>query len=607
VSAGSAWAYTRLVAYSREDIDKVRERTDLAELAAEVTKVKKTGRSVMAVCPFHQEKTPSLSIDPARGLYHCFGCGKGGDVFQWIQETHSLDFVGALELLARRVGVTLTEDPDAQKRRGRRESLIGATQAAVDFFNDRLRTADDAAGARAYLRSRGYDADIVETFQLGFSPPGWDVLADHLTELKIPDEAMITAGLASRGRNGKLIDRFRGRLMFPIYDLRGDPVGFGARLLEGEGPKYLNSSESPIYHKSRLLYGLNWSKSAIVRRDEAVVVEGYTDVIAFHIAGHPISVATCGTALGEDHLDLLRRFSERVVLAFDADEAGAGAALRGFDKSVPGDLDLRVATFPQGRDPADLVADGDTEAMMKSVEESIPLLQFRIERDLATFDLHEAEARGRAVRAVAPLIQQHPDAVVRHEYAVLLSRRTGVDLEMVEQAMRRRPNTERRNEPPDMKPPTEADERPTQPRRLSGQEKAEIELLRLLLANATSGTEIEPLWFSNQDHLRAYEIIGPAVAGLRATEQPDLGALFSDDERPAAVLLRRIAMEGRPLDSLDSVVNRLKVGAVERRIEEERRALETVDPASQEYSDQFGQLIALERQRRQLREQGSEG
>ena len=196
---------------------------------------------------------------------------------------------------------------------------------------------------------------------------------------------------------------------------------------------------------------------------------------------------------------------------------------------------------------------------------------------------------------------------MRHEYAVLLSRRTGVDLEMVEQAMRRRPNTERRNEPPDMKPPTEADERPTQPRRLSGQEKAEIELLRLLLANATSGTEIEPLWFSNQDHLRAYEIIGPAVAGLRATEQPDLGALFSDDERPAAVLLRRIAMEGRPLDSLDSVVNRLKVGAVERRIEEERRALETVDPASQEYSDQFGQLIALERQRRQLREQGSEG
>lgn len=244
---------------------------------------------------------------------------------------------------------------------------------------------------------------------------------------------------------------------------------------------------------------------------------------------------------------------------------------------------------------------------MKSVDESIPLLQFRIERDLAAYDLHEAEARGRAVRAVAPLIQQHPDAVVRHEYAVLLSKRTGVDLEIVEQAMRQRPKSQRRDEPPEMQPPPELDERPSQPKRLSGQEKAEIELLRLLLANSTAGTEIDPVWFSNQDHLRAYEIIGPAVAGMKATEQPDLGALLSEDERPAAVLLRRIAMEGRPLESLDSVVNRLKVGAVERRIEEERRALEAVDPASQEYSDRFGQLIALERQRRQLREHGSEG
>jgi DNA primase len=595
------------VAYSREDIDKVRERTDLAELAAEVTKVKKSGRSVMAVCPFHQEKTPSLSIDPARGLYHCFGCGKGGDVFQWVQETQSVDFVGALELLARRVGVTLTEDPDAQRRRGRREALIGATQAAVDFYRERLKSADDASGARAYLRSRGYDGDVVDQFQLGYSPPGWEELAQHMTEAGIAETAMVTAGLVSRGRNNKLIDRFRGRLMFPIYDLRGDPVGFGARLLEGDGPKYLNSSESPIYHKSRLLYGLNWSKSEIVRSDEAVVVEGYTDVIAFHLAERPVAVATCGTALGEEHLDLLRRFSERVVLAFDADEAGAGAALRGFDKAVPGDLDLRVATFPEGRDPADLVADGDTDAMLKSVAESIPLLQFRIERDLARYDLHEAEARGRAVRAVAPLLQQHPDPVVRHEYAVLLSKRTGVDLTVVEQAMRSRPRSDRANEPPEMEPPPEFDEAAPRARRLSGQEKAELEMLRLLLANATGDLTLDPVWFGTEAHLRAYEIIGPVVAGLPAGEQPDLGALLADDDRPAARLLRRIAMEQRPLESLDSVANRLKVGAVERRIEDKRRALEAVDPATQDYSDRFTELIALERERRELREQGSTG
>ncbi len=600
-----AGAYTRHVAYAREDIDRVRERTDLAELAAEVTKVKKSGRSVMAVCPFHQEKTPSLSIDPARGLFHCFGCGKGGDVFQWVQETHNVDFVGALELLARRAGVTLTEDPGARKRRGRREALIGATAAAVDFYNERLKSADDASQARAYLRSRGYGAAVVDQFRLGYSPPGWEELARHLAQRDIPEAAMLTAGLVARGRRGTLIDRFRGRLMFPIYDLRGDPVGFGARQLEGDGPKYLNSAESPIYHKSRLLYGLNWSKSEIVRRDEAVVVEGYTDVIAFQLAGHPVAVATCGTALGEEHLDLLRRFSERVVLAFDADEAGAGAALRGFDKAVPGDLDLRVAILPQGRDPADLVADGDTEAMMKSVAESIPLLQFRIERDLAKFDLHEAEARGRAVRAVAPLIRQHPDPVVRHEYAVLLSRRTGVDLAVVERAVKTPPRSRRVEEPPDWEAPP--DEPPIRPRRLSGQEKAERELLRLLLANQAREVVVNPLWFTSQEHLRAYEIIGPAVAGLATGEMPDLGSILGEEERPASVSLRRIAMDPTPLESVDSVVNRLKVGAVERRIEEERRALEALDPASHEYSERFNELIALERQRRQLRKEESEG
>ena len=321
------------MAYSREDIDRVRERTDLVELASEVTRVKRSGRSVMAVCPFHSEKTPSLSIDPGRGLFHCFGCGKSGDVFGWVQETQGLGFSDALELLARRAGVTLTIDPDAAKHRDRRERLIDAIERSVAFYNERLKSGDDAGHARGYLRSRGYDADVVDRFHLGYSPEAWDTLVTHLRDAGVKDEAMTAAGLASRSRRGGLVDRFRNRLMFPIYDVRGDAVGFGARLLDGDGPKYLNSPETPIYHKSRLLYGLNWSKSQIVRSDESVVVEGYTDVIAFHLAEMPVAVATCGTALGEEHLDLLRRFSKRVVLAFDADEAGAGrcgAGLRTF-------------------------------------------------------------------------------------------------------------------------------------------------------------------------------------------------------------------------------------------------------------------------------------
>ncbi len=586
--------YTRLiVAYSRDDIDKVRDLTDLAELAAEVTKIKRSGRSVMAVCPFHQEKTPSLSIDPERGLYHCFGCGKGGDVFQWVQETNTVDFAGAVELLARRVGVVLTQDPQAQKRRSERERLIEATEAAVEFFNDRLRTGDDAAAARAYLRSRGYDGDIVDHFNIGFSPDSWDALTRHLEAKGFNDRTLVAAGLASRSRQGRVVDRFRGRVMFPIYDLRGDAVGFGARQLEGDPPKYLNSPETAIYHKSRLLYGLNWSKSDIVRTGEAVIVEGYTDVIAFHQAGAAVAVATCGTALGDEHLAMLRRFTERVVLAFDSDEAGAGAALRGFEKAVPGDLDLRVAIFPAGRDPADLVADGDRTMLLKSVEESIPLLQFRIEQELSGYDLNEAEARGRAVRALVPIVAGHPDPVVRHEYAVLVSRRTGVDLEVIEQALRRRSPQEGR------------EGASSRPERLSGQERAERELLRLLLANDAGipRDELGPELFDTGVHLRAFERVGPLVLGLRAGVTPDLGAALGDDQSEAGTLLRELALVSRPLPDAVDVVKKLKVGAVERRIDSVRRRLEDLDPEAdaQVYSECFAELIALERERRQLR------
>jgi len=255
------------VAYSRDDIDLVREKTDLVELAAEVTKVKRSGRSTMAVCPFHSEKTPSLSIDGSRGLYHCFGCGKSGDVFKWVEETQTVDFTGALELLARRAGVTLTIDPEAAKRRSHRERLVEATSIAIEFYTDRLKLGQDAGSARSYLRSRGYDGEVVDKFQLGYSPEGWEELVRHLRDRGIRDDTMQKAGLASGTRKGGVVDRFRGRVMFPIFDLRGDPVGFGARVLDGDGPKYLNTPETSIYHKSRLLYGLNWSKSDILRRD----------------------------------------------------------------------------------------------------------------------------------------------------------------------------------------------------------------------------------------------------------------------------------------------------------------------------------------------------
>lgn len=578
------------MAYAREDIDRVRERTDLVELAAEVTKVKRSGRSVMAICPFHQEKTPSLSIDPARGLYHCFGCGKSGDVFGWVQETQGVGFSDAVELLARRAGVTVTQDPEAAKRKDRRDRLVDAVEQAIAFYHDRLKTGDDAGHARGYLRSRGYGSEVVDRFVIGYAPEAWDQLMTHLSAAGIKEEAILGAGLATRSRRGSLVDRFRGRLMFPIYEVRGDAVGFGARRLEGEGPKYLNSPDTPIYHKSRLLYGLNWAKSEIVRSDESIVVEGYTDVIAMHLAGLPTAVATCGTALGEEHLDLLRRFSNRVVLAFDADEAGAGAADRGFEHSVPGDIDLRVAMLPPGRDPADLVSDGDTAAVEKAVATSVPLLQFRIERELASFDVTEPEARGRAVAAAARLIELHPDPVVRHEYAVLVTRQTGVDVAVVESAISGRSISAAQDAGPE---------------RLTASERAERELLRLLLANdqAVRTHDPDPTWFDGDLHRRAYAIIGPAVAALEPGATPDLGAILGSVSGEEHELLRRLAVDARPLPDADEVVKRLKLAGVERRIETMRNALAATDPENDAdgYSKTFESLIALEQQRRELR------
>ena len=583
------------MAYRREDIERVRDVTDLVELVSEVTKVRRSGRSVMAVCPFHQEKTPSMSVDAARGLYHCFGCGRSGDLFRFVQDTQAVDFSDAVEVLARRAGITLQEDAEASKRRDRRQTLVDATTVAVDFYHDSLKTGRDAGVARGYLRGRGYESEVVERFVIGYSPPHGEALVGHLRRKKVPEDVLVTAGLAVRARTGKVFDRFRGRVMFPIYDVRGDAVGFGARLLEGgEGPKYLNSPETPIYHKSQLLYGLNWAKSEIVRGGQSVVVEGYTDVIALHLAGMPVAVATCGTALGEEHLDLLRRFSERVVLMFDADEAGTNASLRGFERSVPGDLDLRVAVLPIGRDPADVVGAGEIDLLRAALTDSSPLLQFRLERLLEGFDLSEPEARGRAVRAAAEVVARHPDAVTRHEYGVFVSRRTGVDLDVVVRAIEAAVSGAQKTRPAP-KPPV---------RPLQGVEKAERELLRLLLAN-DPGVRRHDLTgvFSRDEHRAAFEVLAPVVAALDPGMPPDLGSLLGDDDSEVAVMLRGLAFLETPLAVAEEVVRKVQVGALERRIDEVRLRVETLAPDSAAYTSGFQELIALDHRRRELSSQ----
>jgi DNA primase len=575
--------------YRREDIDRVRAATNLIDLVAAVTTVRKLGRSHKAVCPFHQEKTASLSLDPAQGVYYCFGCQAKGDIFTFVQQTQGLDFNEAVEQLARQAGVTLTLDKDATRRRGEHERLVDTARAAVDFYHKSLKQGEGAGSARSYLRSRGYQADVVDAYRLGYSPEGGDMLVRHLRAIGVNDQAMMEAGLAKRGRGGALFDQFRGRLMFPIFDLRGDPVGFGGRALGHDGPKYVNSPDSRLYQKSRLLYGLHLAKGAISRLGVAVVVEGYTDVIGCHRAGVETAVATCGTALGEDHFDLLRRFTDRVVLAFDADQAGVGAALRGDQLETPVrlDLDLRVALIPEGMDPADLAQGGRGDELKSAVTNAVPLLRFRLEKEVGRFDLSEPEERARALHATAPLVAKVEDEVARHEYVRFLSQLTGVDLGVVERAVR--PSIRKRRFGPSADPGADGD-------------RLEEVAVRVLLANqrGIEGIAIEPDLFTTPQIRRLVE----AILALRQELDPGVGIDLVSIGEDMQTLAGRLVLSEQPLPADPAEpFQRLRLRLFERRQTEIRGRLPNLVAGSKEHTEALELWSDLENQKRRLLEQ----
>ncbi|MEO7556484.1 MAG: DNA primase, partial [Acidimicrobiales bacterium] len=337
-----------------EDVQKVRDAVNIREVISQYVQLKQVGRRWSGLCPFHAEKSPSFSVNEADGFWYCFGaCHRGGDAIGFVREIEHVDFVGAVENLAGKSGITLryTEKGEDEGRK-RRHQLIDAMRKAVEWYHDRLLTGDDAGRARGYLRSRGLDGDIVRQYQVGWAPDAWDTM---VRALRLPTDVAIDTGLAFTNRSGRLTDAFRGRVLFPILDVHGDPVAFGGRILPGaDGPKYKNSPESVIYKKSSVLYGLSWAKTEIVHADEAIVCEGYTDVIGFAQAGVPRAVATCGTALTEEHLRVIEKFTHKVVLAFDADAAGQNAAARIYEWEQKLKLTVAVADLPAGVDPGDL-------------------------------------------------------------------------------------------------------------------------------------------------------------------------------------------------------------------------------------------------------------
>ncbi len=340
-----------------EEVAQVRAATDIVQLISEHAALKKVGRRWSGLCPFHTEKTPSFSVNAEEGFYYCFGCQESGDAITFVRAMDHLDFVDAVRFLADRAGITLHEDQEMGRDHKRRSQLLDAMERAVEWYHQRLLRSPDAGLARDYLRSRGYDGDVVRQFRLGWAPDDWDAMA---TSLKLPENVLSDSGLGFVNRRGRVQDFFRARVLFPICDPSGRPVAIGGRILPARPghapsdrpePKYKNSQESPIYSKRRTLYALNWAKKGVIAQGEVVVCEGYTDVIGSFQAGVPWAVATCGTALAEEHFTLLRNFAKRIVLAYDADAAGQSATSRVYEWERKHEVDVVVADLPGGQRP----------------------------------------------------------------------------------------------------------------------------------------------------------------------------------------------------------------------------------------------------------------
>ncbi len=398
----------------QDDIEAVKERTNIVALVGQFLTLKKSGHdSMTGICPFHQEKTPSFSVSPSKGVFYCFGCGKGGDAITFLRELESLSYVEAIERLAAEAHVQLRYEGDsAAERRAaeHRKALFRANEEASSLYQRMLAEGKEGEDARAYAAERGLTADAIEAFQIGYAPGYPDFMLRRLAGRRdLSSEVLLEAGVATRGEDGVVRDRFRGRLTFPIHDLQGRHIGFGARILPGdaragEQAKYLNTAETPIYRKQEVLYNLHRARQAIARSGEVFVVEGYTDVIGLVQAGIANTVATCGTALGEKHFELLARFARRAVLAFDSDEAGARAAERafGFQEQFP--VQAVVMIMPEGLDPAEFVAKHGVEAVRHAAAGARPIVEYMLRRTVARHDLTSVEDRSAAVAEALPIL-----------------------------------------------------------------------------------------------------------------------------------------------------------------------------------------------------------
>ncbi|MCL2454365.1 MAG: DNA primase [Micrococcales bacterium] len=617
----------------REDVEAVRERVRIEEVVGAHVTLRAGGvGSLKGLCPFHDEKSPSFNVRPQVGRYHCFGCGEGGDAIDFVQKIDGLGFTEAVEHLAGRVGLTLHYEegsaPRPGEEPGRRRRLLDAHKVAEEFFRDQMATPGARAG-RAFLAERGFDKAAAEQFGVGYAPAGWDVLLRHLRGRGFTEAELTASGLVSQGQRG-IYDRFRGRLVWPIREVTGETVGFGARRLheDDNGPKYLNTPETVLYRKSHVLYGIDLAKREIARAKQVVVVEGYTDVMAMHLSGVGTAVATCGTAFGPDHARIVRRLvggaggaggvqlasggsvGGEVIFTFDGDAAGRAAALKAFGEDQTFGAQTFVAVEPSGLDPCELRQQHGPDAVRALVAGRAPLFEFVVRSTLDAHDLNTAEGRVAALRSAAPVVASIRDTALRPEYTRLLAGWLGMDdgravREAVASAGRGRPAGR----------PAPAAPRPDRSDPVAQVERSALEAVLQhpdLVPEAFDGLGADA--FAIPAHRAVHEAVraaGGVSLGRARGAAGWVDAVSEEAAEPLRPLVTELSVAELPTDRADTlagyvraVVGRLLEMGLTRSIADLRGRLQRTDPSDPGYGALFADLIDLEARRRALREQG---
>ena len=589
-----------------EDVNYVRDHSPIDEVVGDYVQLKNAGGGQKkGLCPFHDEKSPSFHVTPSKGFYHCFGCQVGGDVIAFIMKLEHLTFMETVERLADRIGYTLRYESSGSSSGPviNRSRLVAANNAAAIFYQEQIQL-PAAQHGRDFLTKRGFDRDAAKSFNVGYAPDEWDGLYKHLKGQGFSDEELTLAGLIKEGSKGQ-IDRYRNRLIWPVKDISGDVVGFGARKLASDevdqGPKYLNSPETPIYKKNQILYGLDIAKKEIAKSRQVVIVEGYTDVMAAHLAGVTTAVATCGTAFGDEHIRIIRRllmdadaFRGEVIFTFDGDAAGQKAALRAFEDDQKFVAQTFVAVEPNGMDPCELRQAHGDDAVRNLIARRVPLFEFAIKSVIASYDVKAAEGRVNALNQVAPLIGKIRDASLRPEYVRLLAGWLGMEVDVVSAAIKKNSKAGENQAPVKINL--------TDPILVLEREVLKVKLQLPALATGWIDLEEAAFSFPLYDQLRKL-IDQQSELNIQAlldnSNSDELKSLITE------LTVEPIRTDGEVSDRyINSIFARLREVALSRVIAEIKSTLQRINPVENDaqYQEIFAKLVDMEAARRVQKE-----